>query len=90
MQETLKDLNAQKQEHFETKDNDVTSDFEYRSAIREIDLNVKVSFNYFLIKKFVKCILTNYFMNKNNMMSTNITDISLILVFLLLCLVYIK
>lgn len=42
VQETLKDLAVQKEENAEEKDKDITSDFAYRSATREIALNVKV------------------------------------------------
>jgi len=47
VQETLKDLAAKQKESAEKK-NDVSSAFSYRSATREIALNVKVSFNYIL------------------------------------------
>lgn len=48
MQETLQDLDAQKKENTEEKDGDVSSNFAYRSATREIAINVKVSSNHFI------------------------------------------
>lgn len=82
MQETLNDLAAQKKENAETKDDDVTSDFAYRSATREIALNVKVSYNYCSMEKLLKYIQTYYFMNIKNYMTKNIIDDSLIPIFL--------
>lgn len=50
MEETLKDLSAQKKENAEEKSSDATAHFAYLAATREIALNVKVSLNHFMIK----------------------------------------
>lgn len=50
MEETLKDLSAQKKESAEEKSSDASAHFAYLAATREIALNIKVSLNHFMIK----------------------------------------
>lgn len=57
MQETIKDLAAQKKEYAEDKNNEMGLDFAYRSATREIALNIKVSFRYFMVTSRVYIII---------------------------------
>lgn len=54
MEETLKDLSAQKKESAKEKSTNDCAHFTYLAATREIALNVKVSLNHFMIKDYSK------------------------------------
>lgn len=59
MQETLSDLATQQKESFEEKNNDVSANFAYLSATREIALNIKVSLKYSIITDKINIITIN-------------------------------
>lgn len=48
LQEIILNLETFKTQNVQTKDNDISLNFAYRSATREVSLNIKVSINCFL------------------------------------------
>jgi hypothetical protein len=64
VQDILSDLATQQREGFEEKNNDVSANFAYLSATREIALNIKVSLNYFIVADKINIIIINKFVYK--------------------------